>query len=298
MAHHRSRVKALWRGAVWLRRHLAITLIVVVSVLVGVATSLIEVTHGDTLDTIYSGLILIASVAILLSAITAALYAQPAYDDWRAQQKPPSLKIDRFVIIDPSFGELMPVDSDVIEQAQSHGTPHRACDRYQIATGSVILVQVSFENTGRVAADCVFNCFVPVGCNLRPADDPIRSHYRGTTTVSRRIVDDPIQCTYSAAPISVPSRTRITFAAEVSVPRGPCRWRYGWPMQVALTPVRHQEAVAKVSWLVEPLSRDEDSWISSARHRAADAHRHRPILGGAATSTHSVMIDNVREGTP
>ena len=71
---------AAQRAVAWVRSHWVIVAIVATTVLVGVALSAAADAAGQSFATVLIGLTLVASLAILASAITAAIYAKPAYD--------------------------------------------------------------------------------------------------------------------------------------------------------------------------------------------------------------------------
>jgi hypothetical protein len=89
---------------VWVKSH-ALHSIIVASLVAAVGLSVGLAIADETVETILVGLTLIASVAILASAITAALYAKPAFDEALAHLRRPQLTLDELKLTDPGDAE-------------------------------------------------------------------------------------------------------------------------------------------------------------------------------------------------
>jgi len=92
----------------------AIALIVGLALVVAAASSFFEVEAHQNLVTVLSGDVLVASVAIFSAAVTAAIYAKPAFDDALARARPADLALQLSIV---NFGVEVPrtttVDGDV-----------------------------------------------------------------------------------------------------------------------------------------------------------------------------------------
>ena len=128
----------------WLRRNLAIVLIVGATVGSGVALSFAAKGAQENLLTILTGLTLVASLAILASAVTAAIYAKPAYDEAVAHLRPVALRLYNLTLRDEQGKTVT-----VVRQIDGF-------DVYEVSLPCTTLIQVSVQNVGRASAYCIF----------------------------------------------------------------------------------------------------------------------------------------------
>jgi ketosteroid isomerase-like protein len=105
---------------VWVRSH-AIHSIIVVSLVAAVGLSVGLAIADETVETILVGLTLVASTAILASAITAALYAKPAYDEAVAHLRTRQLTQDELKL--PVSQENVEVVRRAVEAANRRPKP-------------------------------------------------------------------------------------------------------------------------------------------------------------------------------
>jgi hypothetical protein len=206
----------------WVKKH-AIVVIVTASVLGGVVLSVVEVEAGEKFAAVLLGLTLVASVAILASAITAAVYAKPAYDEAVAHLRPVALLLHEVSLRDPLDHE--------VQAKEVAGSP----PVYEIGDPYNLVIRATLQNVGDATAYFVLNFRVPVQVGLRPLDDPRKGHY---VSADERVFPFgnglEVRSSYSVADAVLPKRLLITYAAQITIPAADSPWTEGWPMRIVV----------------------------------------------------------------
>ena len=238
------------RAIVWVRNNGAVSLIAGITLVLVVVVVAIAVVKHQSGDSVYLGLTLVVSVAILLAAVAAAIYAKPAYDEVVAQRLPPKLEISDITILDAESKRLTAVGV-ASSLVGGSGDP---IERYETRAGSTIQVQVSITNAGKSSARFIFNCHVPVACAIRPKDHPGLAHYPSVPELYGLTADEEL-CNWTTARLDLPSGLTVTFHLEISIPDESREGDDGWPMDVLVSGERDwQRSVQDKTWFIHPIA--------------------------------------------
>lgn len=177
-------------------------------------------------------------MAIFLAAVTAAIYAKPAFDEALARTRPAELELD--VSVMASGVAVPPTSTDDGHVFRVVG----ACPR-------TIEIRLSLKNVGKQACACVFNFRVPEQCQLRPLDEVSKQHFLSSGDRDLELVPGLVSTgRYSYAQVVLPSKVYATYAAEISLPADLSSWPSGWPMRVIATGVNNQKLQLDFWWWV------------------------------------------------
>ena len=191
----------------WLKRNLVIILIVAATVGGGIVLSVAAKNAHENLLTILTGLTLVASLAIFASAVTAAIYAKPAYDEAVTHLRPVDLELYGLTLRN-ELGE------PITAAGQADGF-----DVYETSLPCTMLVQVSVQNVGRTSAYCIFNLRVPAECDITPID-PMTGHHQTTDERILRLMPRVFtSARYTAAEPQIARGAIVAYAAKVRIPR-------------------------------------------------------------------------------
>jgi hypothetical protein len=215
-----------------------VAIIVAVTAVSGAALSLAELLAGEPLLTVLTGLTLIASLAILASAITAAIYAKPAYDEAVSHLLPADLTITE-TLYDEFDNELSPTDFT-----------HDGFAVYEVPRQSTCKLHVRVFNAGR-AVEFVFNFFVPAECDLTITDPPEKVHYlaanrlweiMGVTLLTKDSISRPSG--------TIARESGATYIVAIGMPDLDCPYLNGWPMEARAKGVSDSGLGVAQSWWV------------------------------------------------
>jgi hypothetical protein len=222
----------------WLRENWVIATIVGASVLVGTGISVAELHANESLLTVFAGLTLVASVAIFAAAVTAAIYAKPAYDDAVSLRRPAELNIEDFSLID-GITELEPKDRGAEWPVYDTGQPRPR----------PVKLRVKIRNVGKRNSRCILNIQVPFECGLFPLDAPRLEHYLSSGENRYTLMPGVVAlCRLSAAEGLIPSKMTITYTAEIALPDAAPEWDSGWPMRIVMRGVGNQQLAVNFAW--------------------------------------------------
>lgn len=253
----------------WLWNHRIVSGIVGVSAVTGVVLSVVEVNDGQDLATVLIGLTLIASVAILAAAITAAIYAKPAYDEAVSLLKPIQLSIVEFSLSDEN-GELVTTDQGELYigdggewvfnpsfQSTESTLVYQSTQRFP----SDLRLEVTVFNEGKGTARCGMNLRVPTECELRPLD-PETHRLTSAHRYSALAPEAYTRCRLSVSDNLIPRGVNKTYAAEIKIPDQASPWDLGWPMRLTFfRPGETETAIDRMWWVSVPAARDEEAAI-------------------------------------
>jgi len=262
-------VRVVTSSLVWLWNHRIVSGIVGVSVGLGVVLSVVEVNDRQNLATVLVGLTLIASVAILAAAITAAIYAKPAYDEAVSLLQPIHLSIVDFSLSDEN-GELVTTDQgqlylgDVGEwvfNPSFQSTESVPVYQSTQPLPSDLRLEVTVFNEGKGTARCGMNFRVPAECELRPLD-PETHRLTSANRYARLAPDVYTRCRLSVSDNLIPRGVNKTYAAEIKIPDSVSSWDLGWPMMLMFfRPGETENAIERMWWVSVPAARDEKAAI-------------------------------------
>jgi hypothetical protein len=239
----RSRVKKV---IAWSRNNGAVSLIAGIALVLGAAVVTVAIVKHQSGDSVYLGLTLVVSVAILLAAVAAAIYAKPAYDEVVAQRLPPKLEISDITLLDAESKRLTAVGVASSLTNQS-GDP---IEKYETWAGSTIHLQVSITNAGKSSARFIFNCHVPAACTIRPTDHAGLAHYPAVPELYSLTADEEL-CNWTTARLDLPPDLTVTFHLDISLPDEAREGDDGWPMDVLVSGERDwRRSVQDKTWFV------------------------------------------------
>ena len=241
----------------WLGNHGVLIAIVGGSIAAGIVLSVVEVDDGQDLATVLIGLTLIVSVAILAAAVTAAVYAKPAYDQAASILKPIHLSIVEFSLSDAN-GQLVTEDQgQLLQEAPGewifnpsfHSTESLPVYQSTQPLPSVLTLQVTVKNEGKGTARCAMNFQIPSECDLEPRDPPTQ---RLASAIRDLPLNDDVSapCRFSIADTEIPRDISISYVTDITIPAQAPKWRLGWPMYLFFFRPGEQKNAIELQWWV------------------------------------------------
>jgi hypothetical protein len=243
----------------WIADNLLVTAIVALTLLLGVVLSIAEDILGEPLATILITDTLIATVAILAAAVTAAVYAKPAYDDAVNLRRPAQLKITEFTLR-AGGSEIEP------ETGVSPRVFLITCD-----CPTTLTLDFTVRNVGRHTTRAGFNLRVPEQCGLSPSGDPASGHHLTPGARVRELVPDVLaRCVVSSADTVIPRNINKSYSAELTIPAGVCPWESGWPARLLFfnpsSDVDSEPSPTEETWWMRPAQPSAEPETDSLDH--------------------------------
>jgi hypothetical protein len=185
---------------------------------------------------LFAGITGVVSIGILIAAIAAAIYTKPAYDDFRRQQAPYDVRVERFSLKD-SYGKRLQAKMSLNlddESAQNFlMLPETFAPPVFIVcpdTDILIKFYVEFVNHERDRqAELGFNLFVPSSWDLH-VEQP--EHGVARTTVPYELGGSTLDVKYTLAQRVSNPNGRIPFYADIRAGLSDMQSIFGktWPM--------------------------------------------------------------------
>lgn len=168
---------------------------------------------------LFAGLTAIASLGILISAVAAAVYTKPAYDEFRKQLRPYQLHFEDFTLEDHRG---QPLRTKVLTQLDATSTQRFLMAPETFAPpvfvisnthGSIIKFQVIFDSDEVDRnIDVHFNLIAPACWEMNTTQD---NHKIVRTSVPYKICDTEVEATFSLAERTLTPDVKLVFFAEM-----------------------------------------------------------------------------------
>jgi hypothetical protein len=239
----------------WVRRYRWILLIVIATLIAAAVSSFFEVKAGQNLSTILTGDVLVVSVAIFAAAVTAAIYAKPAFESARALAEPPRITVQAITVAQDGSDLTWRVgeDSRIIFTAPTRSAPIKVTvavnsdDPWPRPTYCNILA----------ASPCQLNAVSPKSLSTLP-DEPSYLLLLDESPIAVAVVGGDHEVTEAAI-------TR--FIAELTVPDERSHWPNGWPVRMTLTANNRRGFVIDETWWITTIDEHE---VATLRKEAAE----------------------------
>jgi hypothetical protein len=274
------RVRSIWLRAQWrfrpsLRRQLAFrpvddgsrswvktakkykTILAIVGATLTAAgvSSYFEVDANTGLLTVLTGDVLVVSAAIFAAAVTAAIYAKPAFDVARALANPAKIVLESLTVY----------------QGEVNLVPHLGEDGRDIYTAPAraltLRVSATVASDDEVPRRTRCNILAVLPCNLTPVGPKEFRRQPDEPSWPLLPEEGPVPIAVVAGNHEVTEAVKSRFIVDLALPVERSRWTNGWPMRMTLTASnRAGFVIDHTFWIIL----DDEVEVGELRQEAAE----------------------------